>query len=611
MSPTATFNVTPPSGDPLPPVREEVPVLIIGAGPTGLLGAVLLTKLGVKTLIIERYAQRLTAPKAHAVGPRALEIFRQAGVDIPELRRQGTKRSEGRSVSIVTSLVGEELRNYPYERTDSDVLDLTPEMLHNVPQPNTEQLLAKQLGSTVELRKGHSFVRCSNAPSHVDTVIEDRTTGEFYTIRSKHVLACDGARSKVRQALNIQSDGESTTQTLMTIEISCDLTGVVKERRRILYNILDPVAHGVLIAYDLSRKQVLIHNFDTKLQPVESWNEQKCRDLVEVAIGEKVPLTIDSFRPWVLQRKIASTYRSGNCFLVGDAAHSFPPSAGIGLNTGFGDVHNLAYKIAAVHHGWAQDAILDTYSTERRSVADTNSAQSVTNGLRLHGLVRTLGLNKGDPKEARQRVKDILLNNGTDSKGASEDLDALRSNFNNLELHLGYVYGRTSHPKNASDFQPKFVPGARLPHSWIRPLNDVMRGIPPVDLNHIYEFSTTERNLRQYSTLDLCRLDQFTVITNSSALSIATAQMAKPEWPAACQKGTNLPPLRVVYLGKDFELVFPEKSQDWLDQLHLGQGQVGAVLVRPDQHIVQGWEEFPSAKEFRHALLENLGNKHR
>lgn len=138
-----------------------------------------------------------------------------------------------------------------------------------------------------------------------------------------------------------------------------------------------------------------------------------------------------------------------------------------------------------------------------------------------------------------------------------------------------------------------------------------MRGIPPVDLNHIYEFSTTERNLRQYSTLDLCRLDQFTVITNSSALSIATAQMAKPEWPAACQKGTNLPPLRVVYLGKDFELVFPEKSQDWLDQLHLGQGQVGAVLVRPDQHIVQGWKEFPSAKEFRHALLENLGNKHR
>ncbi|KEF51226.1 uncharacterized protein A1O9_12729 [Exophiala aquamarina CBS 119918] len=479
-------------------------------------------------------------------------------------------------------------------------------MLHNVPQPMTEQILTEQLGSAVEIRKGHSYVSCVNTASHVDTIIEDRTTGELYTIRSKHVLACDGARSKVRQSLDIEVVGETTTEMLMTIEISCDLRGLVKDRRRILYNIFDPVAHGVLIAYDLAQKQVLIHNFDPKAQPLDGWNEKVCRHLVEIAFGAKVPFAIDSFRPWELQRKIALTYRHGNCFLVGDAAHSFPPSAGIGLNTGFGDIHNLAYKIAAVHHNWATGAILDSYTAERRPVANANSEQSVANGLRLHGLIRKLSLNKGDPTEARQRVKSLLRNQDKDhdDHGASSHLDALSSNFNNLELHLGYVYGHPGLCKIASSFQAKFLPGARLPHVWIRPLNDeVVSGILPVNLDHVHELSVSEKALRRYSTLDLCRLENFTVITNSST----TVHLRTPEWPEPQRAKNNLPPVRVVYLNRDFDLVFPAKDKPWLEKFYLGNGQRGAVLVRPDQHILRVWEELPSAIELERTLLSGWG----
>jgi 2-polyprenyl-6-methoxyphenol hydroxylase-like FAD-dependent oxidoreductase len=268
----------------------------------------------------------------------------------------------------------------------------------------------------------------------VDTIVEDRNTGELYTIRSKHLLACDGARSQVRKSLDVEVVGESTTEMLMTIEISCDLRELVKDRRRILYNIFDPVAHGVLIAYDLAHKQVIIHNFDPRAQLLSSWNEATCRQLVEIALGAKLPFTIDSFRPWELQSKIASSYRHGNCFLVGDAAHSFPPSAGIGLNTGFGDIHNLAPKIAAVHHNWAMDDVLDSYTSERRPVAVTNSQQSVANGLKLHGLTRKLGLDKGDPAEARQRVRSLLCNENKNDNddSVSRQLDSLSSNFNNV-----------------------------------------------------------------------------------------------------------------------------------------------------------------------------------
>ena len=112
--------------------------------------------------------------------------------------------------------------------------------------------------------------------------------------------------------------------------------------------------------------------------------ETGVRDWVQAAIGEeRIPFIIDSFRPWMLQGKMTVAYQSGNVFLVGDAAHSFPPSAGIGLNTGFADAYNLAYKIAAVYHGWATPAIPDTYFRERRPIAEVNSHQRVQNGQRL------------------------------------------------------------------------------------------------------------------------------------------------------------------------------------------------------------------------------------
>lgn len=320
---------------------------------------------------------------------------------------------------------------------DVGVLDSTPEMLHNVPQPELEKLLASGLEGQVEIRKGHSFVSCVNDNDVVTTVIEDRLNGEQYFIQSKHLIACDGAKSKVREFLGIRTHCESTPEMLMTIEISADLRPVVKHRRRILYNILDPQVSGVLIGYDLSKKQTLICNFDPNLCPVDSWNTELCQTIVETAIGQKTPFQIDSFRPWALQRQIAQTYQSGNIFLAGDAAHSFPPSAGIGLNTGIADVHNLVYKIAAVHQGWATPAILDTYEQERRPVAEINSRQSIRNAQRLYGLVKRLGLTEGDQQTARQSFQ-TTFNDPIQRIALLKCTDELKQNFDNVSKPREY-----------------------------------------------------------------------------------------------------------------------------------------------------------------------------
>lgn len=88
---------------------------------------------------------------------------------------------------------------------------------------------------------------------------------------------------------------------------------------------------------------------------------------------------------------------------AGDAAHSFPLTGGLGLNSGLGDVHNLAYKLAAVHHGSAKDATLDTYDAERGQIALVNSQQSVKNGKKIFGLLKALGTT--DPGHRRRDWK--------------------------------------------------------------------------------------------------------------------------------------------------------------------------------------------------------------
>jgi 2-polyprenyl-6-methoxyphenol hydroxylase-like FAD-dependent oxidoreductase len=172
----------------------DVPVLIVGGGPTGLLQAHLLSRLGgepkvfiqpqsgipvltflVKSLLVERYPERLGAPKAHALSPRSLEICRQFGLDVVRIRQLGTKREDAFWVNFLTNLSGKAVGQMPYERMDLGVLEETPEvslffslmaesnvqqMIHNIPQPRFEQFLSEYLArdDNVDLRKGVSFV---------------------------------------------------------------------------------------------------------------------------------------------------------------------------------------------------------------------------------------------------------------------------------------------------------------------------------------------------------------------------------------------------------------------------------------------------------------------
>jgi hypothetical protein len=288
-------------------------------------------------------------------------------------------------------------------------------------------------------------------------------------------------------------------------------------------------------------------DWNPDVEQLSDYTEERCLDLFRRGIGVDpgVALTLRSVTPWNMSCQIAASYASGRVFLVGDAAHRFPPTGGLGLNTGAVDAQNLAWKLAAVQHGWAPTLLLHTYGTERRPVAEANAAKSLENAMKLFEVVMALGADP-DPEVSRANFRNAVTT--PEGRVAVQAATANQSeHFDMLGLQLGFVYPAsgglviddgTPLPEaenSVRDYMPTTHPGARLPHAWV------------------------QRDGERISTLDLVPLDRFVLITSS------------PEWADAGRALAADLPLVV----RTIDAGFSDLAAD------------GALLVRPDQHI--GW----------------------
>jgi hypothetical protein len=268
------------------------------------------------------------------------------------------------------------------------------------------------------------------------------------------------------------------------------------------------------------------------------------------------PFEIRTISTWHMSVQVAERYRAGRAFLVGDAAHRFPPTGGLGLNTGVQDAHNLAWKLAGVEAGWAREPLLASYESERQPIARENAEVSARNAARMLEIVQALGpAADGD----RAAVRAAIANQA--------------EHFDMLGLQLGFQYERgalvpdgSARPGCANPVReliPCGRPGARLPHAWTRS----PRG--------------------RVSTLDLLRPDAFTLVAGSGGEPWLDA--------AAAIQG---PPLRSLQIGRDV----PDADGAWATQL--GIEKEGALLVRPDQHV--GWRSARAARDPRGELRSAL-----
>ena len=506
-------------------------VLIIGGGPVGLVMALLLAQQGRRSTVFERRPPReASAPKAHVLNPRSLEICRALGLDVPAMRALAPHAPEGNCARFVTTLTGTEFGSLPLaDPAVPPAQAPTPTTMLNLAQPLFEAVLRARVQAEplVELRLGHRFVACAEKADGVVAEIEGPDGA--YRIAGACLLGADGANSAVREHLGIGMDGVPAVRPRITIHFEADLSPLVGTRPAVLYWVLDPAARGTFIAYDLRRTWVFTprdvpEHFDRADYP-----DARCRAMVLDAIGDAhANITIRHVVPWMMAAQVAQRYRVGRCFLVGDAAHRFPPTGGFGLNTGIQDAHNLAWKLAAVLDGRADAALLDSYQAERQPVAHINTDQSLANARQLVGLfgLAEQVLADGPPDAAQQAA-------------LAEELQRHRAHFLSEGLQLGFGYGPPVRgPADPMRYQPSLARGARMPHAWL----------------------TFEG--RRCSTLDLLDPQRFTLLVGKRGDAWRTA----------------LPGLHIVTLpdAAAFE-------QPWLASPLLQAG--GALLLRPDGHV--------------------------
>jgi 2-polyprenyl-6-methoxyphenol hydroxylase-like FAD-dependent oxidoreductase len=355
-------------------------VLIIGAGPTGLVLALWLTKMGVKVRIIDKAAEPGTTSRAVAVQARTLELYRQ--LDLAEaVVTAGHQVLAGnfwvkgeRKAGIALSALGAGVTPYPF--------------LQIFPQDEHEKLLIARLealGVTVERRTELiSFVERADG---ITARLRGSDGGE-QECEACYLAGCDGARSKVRDTIGTGFPGGTYPQIFYVADI--EGTGpALNGELHVDLDEADFLAIFPLAGAGHARLIGAVREVNAETLTFADVSDRAINHM-KVTIGK-----VNWFSTYHVHHRVTQHFRKRRVFLAGDAAHIHSPAGGQGMNTGIGDAINLAWKLAAVLQGRATDALLDSYEAERigfarRLVATTDRAFTFASGEgQLADFVRT------------------------------------------------------------------------------------------------------------------------------------------------------------------------------------------------------------------------------
>jgi 2-polyprenyl-6-methoxyphenol hydroxylase-like FAD-dependent oxidoreductase len=367
----------------MPMLDKAIDVLIIGAGPTGLFLALLLTKLGVSVRILDETAEPGTTSRALAVQARTLEFYRQVDLADDVIQR-GLRlgavnlwRRGEQAAHVELGAIGAGLSPFPFGII--------------FPQDEHERLLVEKLlalGITVERRTTLDAVE--ESPSAVVARIRN-ADGARTTCEAAYVAGCDGARSTIRAAIGAGFPG-GTYEHLFYV---ADVRARGAQMNQELHVMLDDA--GFLGLFPLagdSRARLI----GTIRAEAAGGGEALRWEHVDRRPIDRIGLQIDHvnwFSTYHVHHRVAARFRRGRLFLLGDAAHIHSPVGGQGMNTGLGDAMNLAWKLAAVVGSRAKADLLDTYEPERiafarKLVATTDRAfQAASSKGRVAEVVRT------------------------------------------------------------------------------------------------------------------------------------------------------------------------------------------------------------------------------
>ena len=525
-----------------------------------------------------------------------MEIFREIGIEEIVANARPDMLESG-IITWAVTLAGRELgRCSPLADDYPRMAVVSPTRTTQFPQNRLEPLFWSRLEETsgIVFYKRHQAEAITQADGVVRVEFTDLDSGKKKRVKARYLIACDGSASGTRDALGIDSVGDDL-QNMIGIHFSADLGRFIENRRSMLYWILNRRVLGVLIAHWPPSEWVLFTPSFPPSLTLEQFTGARCEELIHQAIGTSsiADLKIEGAGAWMLGARLAEKYRQGRVFLAGDAAHIFPPTGGLGLNTGVQDAHNLAWKLGAVLRGDAQEGLLDSYESERRPVARRNLEHSVSNYERMNELIGFLGLDmKGFKTLAGVQAswpfrifpaawKRSLVSRGVKiALGRLAPLDEFgpkaekaRAHFRGLVpgqsphyrfmgLDLGFAYQKgaiipdavpTPEPEyGVQDYLPTTRPGSRLPHVHV-----LRKGV-------------------SLSNHDLIDPHGYLLFTHPEG---------QADWIEAARvlQGEISMPVTCLSIGRTNEADLMDERGAWERLSEVD--PTGAVLVRPDGHV--------------------------
>jgi 2-polyprenyl-6-methoxyphenol hydroxylase-like FAD-dependent oxidoreductase len=346
---------------------NETDVLIVGAGPTGLVLALWLTRLGVRVRIIDKTAEPGTTSRALVVQGRTLELYNQVGIADAVVER-GRKTIAAnfwvagkKKARAIFGEIGYGLTPFPF-----------PVIF---PQDDHERLLIERLGEAgVQVERRTELLGFEEANGRVIARLK-RPDGVEETCEAAYIAGCDGAHSAVREGLQIGFPGGTYNHLFYVADVEARGATMNGE----LHVALDKTDFLAMFPMkDEGRARLIgtVREEAGQQHEILSWDDVSKRVIEWIRIDVE---RVNWFSTYRVHHRVADQFRKGRAFLLGDAAHIHSPVGGQGMNTGIGDAVNVSWKLAAVLHGRAKASLLDSYEPERiafarRLVATTDRA---------------------------------------------------------------------------------------------------------------------------------------------------------------------------------------------------------------------------------------------